>query len=92
MIDPVLESSLVVRIGLRTTPEPELFAKVVPPFPADAALSASNTNLEGNSIANAETINSWSNSNYLTRGFMAKRERLAGAEIAVGKLLVVRDV
>jgi hypothetical protein len=92
VVDPLLESSLEVRDAFRTTPEPHLFAQIVTTFSADSTLAAGDADLEGYSIANLEAIDLRTNANHDTRGFVAKRQGRAGAEVAIGKLFVVAHI
>ena len=89
VVDPLLKSTLVVRVTLGAAPEAHLLAEVVSALPADPALTAGNTNLESNSITQLEASHLGSNGNNFTRRLMAQGEWVAGAEIAIGKLLVV---
>jgi hypothetical protein len=66
MIDPLLQSSLEMRDALCTTPKSHLFAKIIPPFPADGTLSTGNANLEGNSVSKRVAIDLRSNTNNYT--------------------------
>ena len=72
VIDPLLQSSLEMRHALRTTPESHLLAEVIPPFPAYCALSAWDSDLESNAVADAEAIDSGANAYDDTRRFMAE--------------------
>ncbi len=54
VVDPLLEGALEVRDALGTTPETHLLAEVVAAFPADAALSARDADLQCHTIANPE--------------------------------------
>lgn len=57
MIYPLLKSPLEVRNALGATPESHLLAQIIPPFPADATLTARDTNLEGDTVPNSEAAN-----------------------------------
>jgi hypothetical protein len=73
MVDPFLQSSLEMRDTLCTAPKPHLLTEVIPPFPADSALSTGNSYFECNAIADSEAIDSWANAYYDTRRFMTER-------------------
>jgi hypothetical protein len=92
MIYPLLKSALVVRKALGATPEAHLFAEIIPAISARAALEACNANLKGNSVADGEARHVGANSNDLPGRLVAEGQWLAGAEVAVGELLVVRDI
>ena len=73
MVDSLLQSPLKVRYALRTTPESHLLAEIIPSFPADTTLATWYSYLERYSITNTEAIDFWSNGDYHSRRFMAKR-------------------
>lgn len=54
MVYFLLQSSLIVRIGLCAAAETELLAQVVSSLPADCTLTAGNANLQGYPVANLE--------------------------------------
>lgn len=71
VIDPLLQSALIVRIGLCAAPESKLLAKVVSTLAADATLAASDANLESHSVAELEASDLRANGDYLARRLMA---------------------
>lgn len=92
MVDPLLECPLVVRIALRTTPETQLLAEVIPAFAADGALPACNAHLQGNSVSYLEPSHLWSDGDNLAGRLVAQRQWVAGTEIAIGELFVVGNI
>ena len=92
MVYPVLERALEMREALRTTPEPHFLAEIVAAFPADAALSTRDAHLQRHPITKLEAAHLRADGNDSAGGLMAKGERLAGAEVAIGELLVIGDV
>lgn len=92
MVDPFLQSPLKVWDALCTTPKSHLLAEIIPSFPANATLTARNADLKGNPIANRKAINLRPNANYHTGGLMPKGQRSAGAEVAIGKFLVIAHI
>lgn len=89
MVDLLLQSSLIVRIALGATPEAKLLAEVVPPFAADATLTTGYTYFKSNPIADFEASYLRSDADNFTGRLMPQRQGMAGAEVAVGKLLEV---
>lgn len=92
MVYPILECALEVREALCTTPESHLLAEVVATFPADTTLSARDTDFQCNSISKLEASHLGADGDNSAGGLMAKRQRLAGAEVAIREFLVVGDV
>jgi hypothetical protein len=72
MVYPLLKSSLKMRNAFRTTPKSHPLAEIIPPFPADRALAAGNTDFQRNSVANGEAIDLLANAHHYTGRFMTK--------------------
>lgn len=89
VVDPLLQRALEVWEALCAAPEAHFLAEVVPPFPADSALAARDADLEGYAIAEGKAAHVRTDGNDHTRGLMAERQRLARAQVAIGKLLEV---
>ena len=92
MIYLLLEGSLVMGIALGTASETQLLAEVISTFAANTTLSTCHPNLESNPIANLEAAYLRANGDNFTGRLMPERQWVAGAEVAVGKLLVIRDI
>lgn len=78
--------------ALRAAPEAHLFTEVIPTLPTDAALSTWHAHLEGDTVAEGEAGDLGADGNDDARGLVTEGQGLAGAEVAVGELLEVRDV
>lgn len=81
-----------MRNTLCATPEPHLLAEVIPAFPADGTLTTWEADLEGNPVADAETVHLGTKGHHRTRRFMAQGQGGTCTKVAVGELLVVGDV
>lgn len=92
VVDSLLQCALVVRNTLSAGPELHLLAEVVSTLAADGALSTRDANFESNTIAELEAGDEGPDGDDLARGLVAERERVAGAEVSIGELLVVADV
>lgn len=80
---------------LGAAPEAHLFAEVVPPLAAEAALAAApgDADLEGHAVAGGKAAADVGADGDDDPGrLVAEGQRLAGAEIAVGKVPKVRNV
>jgi hypothetical protein len=75
-----------------TTPEPHALAEVIPAPAADATLAAGDADLEGDTVTDAEARHLGPDGDYGPGRLVAEGERHAGAEVAIGKLLVVADI
>lgn len=75
--------------ALCTTPEAHLLAEIIPPLAANDTLPTWHANLEGHTIAEGKAAHLGADGNNHTRRLVAKGQGLAGAEIAIGKLLEV---
>lgn len=71
VVDPLLESALVVRNALCTAPEPHLLAQVVTATSADGAITARNTNFESDTVARLEARHPRANGHNDTRRLVA---------------------
>ena len=71
VVDSFLQRSLEMWNAFGTTPEFHPLAQVISSFPADATLTAWNSNFQRNTVADIEAIDLWPNRNDDTRGFMA---------------------
>lgn len=72
MIYFLLQSPLKMRYALGTTPEPHFLAKIVSASPADSTLSARNSHLKRDSVADSKVAHIWPNCNDDARGFVTK--------------------
>ena len=81
-----------MRHRLGATPEPHALAEVIPAPAADATLAAGNADLEGDAVAEVEAGHLGPDGDDSARRLVAEREWHAGAEIAIGKLLVITDI
>lgn len=55
-------------------------------------MAAGDTDLKGDTVADAEASYLWPDSDDSARRLVAERERHASAEVAIGELLVVTDI
>lgn len=92
VVDALLQRSLEVWHRFGTTPEPHAFAQVIPASAADATLTTGDADLKGDAVTDVEASYLWPDSNDSARGLVTERERHAGAEVAIGELLVVTDI
>jgi hypothetical protein len=81
-----------VRHRLCAAPKPHALAEVIPALAADAALAAGDADLEGDAVADAEAGHLGPDGDDGAGRLVAERQRHAGAEVAIGKLLVVTDI
>ena len=72
MVYSLLQSPLEMGYALGTAPEPHFLAKIVSALPADSTLSARNSHLERDSVADSEVAHIWPNCNDNARGLMTK--------------------
>ena len=79
-------------VALGTASKAQLLAEVVPAFTADTTLPTCHSDLKGNPVANLEAAYLRANGDNFAGRLMPERQRVAGAEIPVGELFVVRDV
>lgn len=73
VIDPLLESALIVWEALCAAPETKLFAEVVPPLATDTTLSTGNADLKGYPITDPEARHLGTDGHYFASGFVAQR-------------------
>lgn len=92
VINSVLERALEVRERLRAAPEPHLLAEVISPFATCGALSTGDADLQGDAVSHCKATHLRANGYHDTGGLMTEREWLAGTEITICELLVVRHI
>ena len=92
VVDSFLQGPLKMRHGFCAASKPHLLAKVIPASPADTAVATWDANLESNPVAKLEARHPGANSDDDPRRFMTQGKRHASAQVAVGKLFVVRDI
>ncbi len=92
VVDSLLQGALEVRDAFGATPEAHLLAEVVSTSPADSALAAGDADLERDPVVDLEAHDLGADGHDDARRLVAQRQRHASAEVAIGKLLVVRDV
>jgi hypothetical protein len=92
MVDSLLQRPLEMRHRFGTTPESHAFAQVIPALAADATLTTRDADLECHTVANAEARHLGTDGNDRAGRLVAERERHAGAEVAIGELLVIADI
>lgn len=92
MVDSILERALEVGERLRAAPEPHLVAQVISPPATCRALPTGDADLQGDTVPHCKATHLGADGYHDPGGLMAQRERLAGTEIAIGELVVVRHV
>lgn len=92
VVDLLLQRTLEMGKALCAAPESHLLAQVIPPFSANVALPTRYTDLKGHTITNSEAAHLRADGNDCARGLMTKGQRLACAEVAVGKLLEIGNI
>lgn len=92
VIDPLLESALVVRHGFCATAEPHFGAEVITAALTRPAVVARYANFERHSVIDSETRYLLANSDNNTSRFMAKREGSGNLQVTVAILVVVGNV
>lgn len=92
MIDPLLESSLVVGVALCAASESHLLAKIVSSLTADATLPAGNPDFEGYPVAYLKASDLGANGNNLSGGLVPEGQRMTSTEVSVCEFLVIGDV
>jgi hypothetical protein len=92
MVNPFLKRTLEMWNGFGATSEPHLWAEVISSSLAGPAVVAWHSDLEGNSVTDAEPAHTITNCLDHTRRLVAKGQRSDGLQITIAEFLVIGHI